>query len=228
VRSPGGARPSSGADERRASAVATLREPTFRYYFLSRLVNAAGSTMGGIALAFAVLEVSGSPTALGIVLAARSIPEVLLLLAGGVIADRFGRTLVQLQRPLLWGMAGCTFFGVPMVVLGAEPNLALVVVAAFVGGAGIEVFSLGWNLAMQEHVPDDMLSRAYSYDALGSFAAIPLGQLAVGPLGAVFGVRETIFVCGVLFVVISVATLGSRSVRELQRAPVTPTSRPEP
>ena len=41
-----------------ASAVATLREPNFRYYFLSRLINGAGSTMAGIALAFAVLEVS--------------------------------------------------------------------------------------------------------------------------------------------------------------------------
>ena len=58
--------------------LAPLREPNFRYYFLSRLVNGAGSTMGGIALAFAVLEVSSSPTALGTVLAAHSIPMVAL------------------------------------------------------------------------------------------------------------------------------------------------------
>ena len=40
---------------------------------------------------------------------------------------------------------------------------------------------MGWNLAMQENIDDDMLSRAYSYDALGSFVAMPIGQLAVGP-----------------------------------------------
>jgi MFS family permease len=401
----------------RPSALATLREPNFRFYFFSRLVNGAGSTMGGIALVFAVLEVSSSPSALGIVLAAHTVPEVLLMLVGGVIADRFGRTLViqisnvvagvtqlaiaalvvsgtaelwqlaaltavngtvaaiswpalasvmpqlvprdqlqpanvlmsmqrgivsvlgptlggvlvvtvgagwavaidgitylvaaamllpvkippplpkaerssmvddlregwvyfrsttwlwavvlafsalnalyagafstlgpllaktgsigeagwglilsagavglllttvvmlkvRLQRPLLWGMIGCTFFGVPMLALGAHPHLALVMVAAFIGGAGVEVFGLGWNLAMQEHVPDEMLSRAYSYDSLGSFVAIPIGQLAVGPLGTAFGIQETIFVSGILFVLISVATLGSRSVRDLQR-----------
>ena len=50
--------------------------------------------MAGVALAFAVLEVSDSATALGTVLAAHSIPMVAFLLAGGVIADRFGRTLV--------------------------------------------------------------------------------------------------------------------------------------
>ena len=129
---------------------------------------------------------------------------------------------VRLQRPLLWGMVGCTFFGVPLVALGVHPHLVLVMVAAFIGGAGIEVFGLGWNLAMQEHVPDEMLSRAYSYDSLGSFVAIPVGQLAAGPLALVFGIQETILVAGILYVVISLATLGSRSVRDLQRAGHTP------
>ena len=35
-------------------------------------------------------------------------------------------------------------------------------------------------LAMQEHVEDRLRSRAYSYDALGSFVAIPVGQLLYG------------------------------------------------
>ena len=54
--------------------------------------------MAGVALAFAVLEVSDSATALGTVLAAHSIPMVVFLLVGGVIADRFGRTLI-IQSP---------------------------------------------------------------------------------------------------------------------------------
>ena len=72
-------------------------------------------------------------------------------------------------------------------MLGVDPHLVALVVAAFVAGAGIEVFGMGWNLAMQENIDDDMLSRAYSYDALGSFVAMPIGQLACGPLGAAFG-----------------------------------------
>ncbi len=77
-----------------------------------------------------------------------------------------------------------------MILLGAHPQLALLMVAMFVAGAGTEVFSMGWNLAMQENIEDSMLSRAYSYDALGSFVAMPIGQLAYGPLGAAFGYRE--------------------------------------
>jgi MFS family permease len=144
--------------------------------------------------------------------------------AAGLLLTTVVMLKVKLQRPLMWGMVGCTFFGLPMVLLGAHPQLVLVMVAAFVGGAGLEVFAIGWNLAMQEHVPDEMLSRAYSYDSLGSWIAMPLGQLVVGPLGSAFGVRQTVFVCGLLFVLISVATLGSRSVRDLQRVdhPVAP------
>jgi hypothetical protein len=138
--------------------------------------------------------------------------------AVGLLATTVVMLRVPLRRPLLWGMLGCTLYGVPMVVIGVHPHLVVAMIAVVVGGAGIEVFSLGWSLAMQEHVPDDMLSRAYSYDALGSFVAIPVGQLAVGPLGSAFGVRQTLLVCGVLYVVVCLATLGSRSVRDLQRA----------
>ena len=136
---------------------------------------------------------------------------------------------VKLRRPLLVGMLGCALMGVPMVVLGVNPNLLVLVAVTFVAGAGIEVFSMGWNLAMQENIDDQMLSRAYSYDALGSFVAMPIGQLAYGPLGAAFGYRDVLLWSGVAYVVIALLALTSRSVRTLDRrsepaATVVPTS----
>lgn len=124
-----------------------------------------------------------------------------------------------LQRPLLLGMLGCALFGVPILMLGLTDNLAILVAAAFVGGAGIEVFGLGWSLAMQENISEDKLSRAYSYDALGSFVAIPVGQLAFGPLGEAFGFRDVLVVSGTAYIVVALLTLSSGSVRRLERAP---------
>ena len=126
---------------------------------------------------------------------------------------------VRLERPLLLGMIGCAFFGAPLVALGMQPNLWLLVFLAFIAGAGVEVFNMGWNLAMQEHIEDDMLSRAYSYDALGSFVAIPIGQLMFGPLGDAFGFEAVLVVSGIAVTAISLVTLLSRSVRNLDRAP---------
>jgi MFS family permease len=150
----------------------------------------------------------------GLVLSA----EAVGLLAMAVVLLR-----VRLERPLLWGMAAISLAALPMVMLGADPVLIALVVAAFVGGAGIEVFSMGWNLAMQENIDDEMLSRAYSYDALGSFVAMPIGQLLWGPLALWLGAGEVLVGSGIAYAVICALVLCSRSVRDLQRAPLTPT-----
>ena len=114
----------------------------------------------------------------GLILSARAVGLLLMSLV---------LLRVPLRRPLFWGMIGISLNGLPMLALGVDPVLAVAILGALLAGIGTEVFGIGWSLAMQEHVPDEMLSRAYSYDALGSFVAIPIGQLAFGPIGV--GVR---------------------------------------
>jgi MFS family permease len=126
---------------------------------------------------------------------------------------------VRIRRPLLSGMLGITVFSVPLLVLGLQPHVGLLVLAAFAAGAGSELFGIGWNLAMQENVEEHLLSRAYSYDAVGSFVAMPVGQIVYGPLGEAFGYRPVLVVSGVLYAGICLLTLSSRSVRTLGRAP---------
>jgi HAMP domain-containing protein len=147
--------------------------------------------------------------------------EALGLLAMTVVLLR-----VPLRRPLFWGMLAISLAGLPMVLLGVDPRLVTLVLAAFVAGAGIEVFSMGWNLAMQENIDDDMLSRAYSYDALGSFVAMPIGQLAWGPLGVAFGSSRVLVVSGLAYAAICLLVLCSRSVRDLPRRVGTPEAEP--
>ena len=107
--------------------------------------------------------------------------------AAGALVATLVLLRVALPRPLLVGMVAVSLLGIPMVVLGLDPRVGLLVVASFVAGIGLEVFGMGWNLAMQENVDEGQLSRAYSYDALGSFVAMPVGQLVYGPLGDRFG-----------------------------------------
>ena len=122
--------------------------------------------------------------------------------AVGLLAMAVVMLRVPLRRPLFWGMIAIALAGLPMVILGVDPTLVALVVSAFVAGAGIEVFSMGWNLAMQENIDDDMLSRAYSYDALGSFVAMPIGQLAWGPLGVAFGNSRVLVFSGIAYAAI--------------------------
>lgn len=175
---------------------------------LNMIHNGALFTLGPV-----VAEDTIGRQAWGFVLSA----EAAGLLVMAVILLRF-----RLERPLLWGMLAITLNGLPMIMLGVDPVVVALVVAAFVGGMGIEVFSMGWNLAMQENVDDEMLSRASSYDMLGSFIAMPIGQLAWGPLGVAFGNERVLVASGVAYAVICGLVLCSRSVRTLPRTPVEP------
>jgi MFS family permease len=135
----------------------------------------------------------------------------------GLIAMTIVILRVPLRRPLLLGMLGMATVGVPMFLLGVQPKLEVLVLSFFVAGAGSQLFSIAWTVAMQENVGEDMLARAYSYDSLGSYIAMPIGQLAFGPLGATLGDAVVLAVSGVSYVAICLLTLLSRSVRGLPR-----------
>jgi MFS family permease len=128
----------------------------------------------------------------------------------------------RLERPLVAALLSGALFGLPMVALGVWPSTFPLVVAGFLSGAGVQTFSLGWHVAVQENVPGPMLSRAYSYDQLGSFVTVPIGQLAMGPLAEVYGIGEVLTVAGCLYVGVSLLTLGAASVRELGRSTAVP------
>ena len=68
--------------------------------FLSRTVSIIGNAFATTAIAFAVLDVTGSKADLGYVLAARAAPQVVFLLVGGVWADRLPRHLVMVGSNL--------------------------------------------------------------------------------------------------------------------------------
>jgi len=65
-----------------------LRHRRFAYLVGGRTVSLVGNGLAGLAIAFAVLDLTGSTTDLGLVLAARSVPLVVFMLFGGVLAVR--------------------------------------------------------------------------------------------------------------------------------------------
>ena len=73
-----------------------LHEREFRLFFTGQLVSLLGDAIAPFALAWAVLDLTGSARDLGFVLAAKAAPLVVFLLVGGVFADRLPRRGVML------------------------------------------------------------------------------------------------------------------------------------
>ena len=78
-----------------------LRVREFRLLLGAQGVSELGDRMAPIALAFAVLELGGSATEVGLVLAAGCFPQIATLLVGGVVADRVSRRVVMVVADLL-------------------------------------------------------------------------------------------------------------------------------
>jgi hypothetical protein len=83
--------------------IGALRERQFRRYFVGQTTSYLGDGLLPVAVSFAVLDLTGSASDLGLVLAARMVPVVVFLLVGGVWADRLPRHLVMLASDVVRG-----------------------------------------------------------------------------------------------------------------------------
>ncbi|MBN7793243.1 MFS transporter [Microbacterium esteraromaticum] len=129
---------------------------------------------------------------------------------------------VPLKRPLRMGMIGISLFALPLTALGLHPAVVLVAIAAFLAGAGAEVFSTGWSVAMMENVPTDKLSRVSSYDMLGSFVVMPIGTLVYGWLITHADPAVVLTTSAVLYAAIALGTVLVPSVWRMGRTRAVP------
>jgi len=150
----------------------------------------------------------GGAAGWGLILTAQSLG----LVAGGLILLRF-----RPHRILLAATLGF-LLTIPFLLALAVPlPLAGVVAAAAIAGIGAETFGILWDTAMQQEIPEEKLSRVYSYDALGSFVLIPLGLATAGPVAEAIGTRPTILGAAAISLTATLAVLFVRDVRTITR-----------
>ncbi len=134
--------------------------------------------------------------------------------AGGLVTVRW-----KPKRALyvgVWFLALTAAFPFAM----AWSDLLLVVLAgAFVHGFGLEIFSVGWDLSIQENVAPDKLARVYAFDLIGSFVARPVGLALTGPVAQLVGYDVWLTVVGSVIVASVAVSLFAPDVRRLERRP---------
>lgn len=150
----------------------------------------------------------GGAAAWGLILTA----QYLGLVLGGLLLLRVRPRRLLLAGTLAWLLTIPFLLG----LAGPLPVAALILLAA-IAGIGIETFGIMWDTTMQQEIPQEKLSRVYSYDALGSFVLIPLGVAIVGPLAEVFGTRETILGASAVSLTATLAVLLVHDVRTIER-----------
>ena len=173
------------------------------------VINAA-TVAGIVVLGPAIADQTIGRRAWGLVLGAQTLGYVV----GGLLAMR-----LRMRRMLAFGMICVAAEALPLFGLGLHLGVVWLLAASLLAGLGVEQFGVAWQASMQHHVPAGLLARVSSYDMLGSFVAIPVGQIAVGPISAAVGIRPTLIGAGILVIFATALALGSRSVRSLDNIP---------
>jgi MFS family permease len=116
-----------------------------------------GTAVAPIALAFGVLDLTGSKSDLGFVLAANWIPQLILILLGGVFADRLPRHLVMVGANAVSAAAQGT---IAVLLLSGHARLWHLIALQVLRGAAFSFFFPASQGLVPQTVPIGELQQA--------------------------------------------------------------------
>ena len=166
------------------ASLGILGERQFRLLFFGRTVSLFGSAFAPIAIAFAVLDLTGSASALGLVVAAGFVPQVIFILVGGIWADRLPRHHVMVASDVVAGAAQAT---IAALVLTGVAEIWQLVVLQVIRGIAASFFYPASQGIVPQTVSPLRLQEANALLGLTRSSTQVLGTAAGGILVAAIG-----------------------------------------
>ncbi|MHA6624029.1 MFS transporter [Pseudonocardia sichuanensis] len=202
-------------DALRRQTFASLSIPNYRLFIGGQAVSLAGTWMQTIAQSWLVLQLTGSATAVGLVVALQTLPILLFGPYAGVVVDRLDK------RTLLVGLL--SVMGAQAVVLGvltATGTVALwhVYVLAFLLGTVSSVENPARQTFVQELVGADNLRNAVSLNSVLANVSRAVGPALAGIVIATGGMAVCFLLNAASFAAVIV------SLTRLDRAALTPSA----
>jgi MFS family permease len=199
----------------------SLRIRNYRLYFAGQAISLSGTWMQSVAQGWLVLELTGSGTAIGLVVALQFIPVLVFGPLGGVLPDRFDKRRLLLGTQVAAGLLATTL---GLLVLFEVVRLWMVYLLA----AGLGFVNLVDNPTRQtfigEMVGSDRLSNAVSLNSVLVNVARIIGPGVAGALILTVGLAPCFLVNGGSYLAV-IAALALMRVGDLQRTPRQPRRR---
>jgi MFS family permease len=180
-----------------------LRHRDFRLLFWGQTASNFGSNAVAVALAIYVTRTTGSATDLGLILAAQTVPFVVLLLFGGVWADRLPRHRVMIVSDLF--RAGVHGLLAVLILVGSARVWEIAVIEAAFGVAWA-FFQPAETGLMPQTVPEGEIQAARALMEGSWNLSLVLGPSVATALVLTVGAGEA-FVADALSFVVSALTL---------------------
>jgi MFS family permease len=184
-----------------------LRQPNFARGFFAYMVSFSGTAMAPIAMAFGVLELTGSAKASAIVIAAPAAAQVLLLMFSGTIADRTSRQKLLISSDVL--AMGAQVIIAALFLSGVATVPLLTGMMLILGVA----FSLNGPAAtgfIPQIVEAEELQAANALLSVARNSALTVGAAIAGVLVAFVGPGITLLIDGITFGLSAILIAGIR------------------
>jgi MFS family permease len=193
---------------------AALAVRNYRLFFMGQAISLSGSWMQRVAQGLLVLDLTGSGTALGVVIALQSLPVLFFGAWGGVVADRLSkRSILYVTQ----AVAGLSSLALGLLIASDDIRLWMVYAAALVLGF-VKVFDNPTRQTfVREMVGSDLLTNAVSLNSIEMNFARVIGPAIAGILVATVGLGACFIADGLSYTVV-IAMLAVMRSEELKPA----------
>ena len=170
-------------------AAELLRDRDFAKLFAAHMVAWFGTSMAPIAMAFGVLHVTGSARDTGVVVACQTAAQIVVLLFGGVVADRMSRRRVMVSADLL-AMSSQATMAIAFVTEHAHVPLMMALMVC--NGVALAFHQPALMGFIPQVVKPEKLQSANALLGTARSGAFALGAACAGVSVALFSSRPTI------------------------------------
>ncbi|GAB2533182.1 MFS transporter [Nocardia heshunensis] len=191
----------------RVNAFRALESRPFRLYFAGQIASASGTFVQATAVGWLVLQLTGSPASLGLVLAAGGVPPLLFGPWGGVIADRVDLRRLLIVTQVIYGLLAALLW---VAALTGRAGIALVIAVTVVGGVVQIVDSPARQAFVPQLVPPADLASAASVNGVVMNSARVVGPALAGVLIAAVGTTPCFAVNAISYLAVVAALVAIR------------------
>jgi len=197
--------PAPPATQPRLSPWAPLGLRVFRMLWLAVLASDIGTWMQTVGAQWMLVGVPNAATLVALVQTADTLPDVLLALPGGALADAFDR-----RRLLIWLQAFQVAIGIGLTVLTLTGQMspALLLAFTFALGAASALATPAYQALIPELVPRHQLSSAAALGGISVNLARAIGPAVAGFLIARVGVGAVFALNTAAFLLFAVVLIG--------------------
>ena len=169
-----------------AEAVAPLRVPIFRVLWLAQMFSSLGTFLQAVAGSWLMLELTGSATWVGLMVASNLLPTLFLAVLAGAIADLVDRTKVMIAAQALSGLAAAA-----MAIVTATGHItpAVLLALGLLLGVGVAFNLPASQSLIPDLVPRGMVASAVALNSVAFNVARAIGPAIGGLILATLGAQ---------------------------------------